>query len=446
MTVSYAPGPKSPGLMGFLKEFQADFLGLFCRAMNEHGDMVHLRVGPLHAHAVRSPEIISELLLDRAGEFIKAEQSNGLVARFLGQSMLTMHGDEARRRRNLVMPSFQRARIAGYANQMAKIAQEVSSSWPAEIDLTQAMMELSMSVITQTVVGLRDASMQRSIDQTMREIEKAFLELLTSLIPAPSWFPFGAAARMRQNTARLDEIFLKLIADHRKAGDNGDLLSMLILAKDGDLALTDKQVLAEVKTAYIAGFDTTAKAFVWLFYLLAQHPHVEQKLRAELETVLQGRLPTFDDLPKLKYLDQVIKETLRSMTSVPVFTRSPLKDTTLGGFRVNRGDPIFVVVEAAHKNPKFFPEPDLFNPERWTPEFEKALPKTAFMPFSAGSRICVGWHFAMAELAMGTATLLQSNRWTLIPGQTVEAVSQITRGPKAALKFQLEPIRPAAAA
>lgn len=179
MSAPYAPGPKSPGLMGFMSEFQADFLGLFCRTMNSHGDVVHLRVGPMHVHAVRSPELIAELLLDRASEFVKAPRSNGLIARFLGQSMLTMHGEDARRRRKpgdaVVSSRHRRLRQPDGADRQGRLFHLARGD-----RLVEAMMQLSMTVITRTVVSLRDTAMQRSIDETMRGIELAFLELLNN--------------------------------------------------------------------------------------------------------------------------------------------------------------------------------------------------------------------------------------------------------------------------
>jgi cytochrome P450 len=196
---------------------------------------------------------------------------------------------------------------------------------------------------------------------------------------------------------------------------------MLIQAQDEDGSqMTDRQLHDEVLTLVLAGHETTALTLAWIWYFLAQNPAVEAKLVTELDTVLGGRLPTVEDLPKLTYLDQIVKETLRMRPPVWVFVRETFGDCELAGYKIPKGASIFISQWAMHYDPRYYTEPEKFDPERWTPEMQKNLPKYAYFPFGGGPRLCIGNIFAQMEAALVIATLAQGFKLELAPGETGE--------------------------
>ncbi|MCA9924007.1 MAG: cytochrome P450, partial [Anaerolineales bacterium] len=226
----------------------------------------------------------------------------------------------------------------------------------------------------------------------------------------------------------------QIIAERRetavngKVTDTGDLLSMLMLSVDeaGEF-MDDKQLRDEVATLFAAGHETTSNALSWTWYLLAQHPHIEARLHEELDSVLAGRQPTLADLPNLPYSLQIIKEAIRLYPPAWVLNgRLALEDVQLGGYTVPKGSTVFVSPYVMHHLPQYFAEPEQFKPERFTPEFEKSLPKFAYMPFGGGARICIGNAFAMMEAQLILATIAQQVRLQIAQTQPVHYKPQIT--------------------
>jgi len=220
--------------------------------------------------------------------------------------------------------------------------------------------------------------------------------------------------------------------------DKGDALSMLMLSQDEDGSpMNDKQVRDEVMTLFGAGHETTSRALTWTWYLLSQNPEVEQRFHDELQNVLGGRAPTMEDLPKLTYTEQIVKESMRIYPPAWITTRQAAHDTTLGGEPLQKGRVVIVNIWGVHHNPAYFPDPWKFDPERFTPEHEKALPKSAYLPFGNGPRVCIGNAFAMMEAKLALAVLAQRFRLTLKPGHPVEPQDMFTLRPKYGMQMQV---------
>jgi cytochrome P450 len=240
--------------------------------------------------------------------------------------------------------------------------------------------------------------------------------------------------RKRQATAVLDEIVYRMIAERRRSGaDAGDLISMFLLAEDEDTGerMSDRQVRDEVATLFIAGHETTALALCWAWVLLAQHPEAEARLHAEVDRVLGERPPSLADLPNLAYTEMIVKEVLRLYPPAWMILRQANDDVELGGYRVQKGEMVMIAPYVVQRDPRYYDEPETFRPERFAPDasgqsLEKQLPRFAYFPFGGGPRICIGNGFALLEATLVLATVAQSFRLTLTPGQPVEPAALLT--------------------
>lgn len=230
-----------------------------------------------------------------------------------------------------------------------------------------------------------------------------------------------------------------IIRDRRESGqDTGDLLSMLLATQYEDGSrMTDQQVRDEVMTMFLAGHDTTALAMTWTWYLLSQHPEVEAKLVEELQTVLDGREPTFADLPRLPYTDMVVKESLRLYPPVWAMGRLANTDSEIGGYSIPKGSFILISQWVMHRDPRYFDSPEVFNPDRWADGLAQRLPTYAYFPFGGGPRVCIGKSFAQMEAVLLLATIAQKFRLTLVPGQEITPWPAFTLRPKQGIRMLL---------
>jgi cytochrome P450 len=258
-----------------------------------------------------------------------------------------------------------------------------------------------------------------------------------ALVRLPAGWPTPRNRRFRAARARLDSTVYRIIAERRRSGeDRGDLLSVLLRshsvpqdADDGGF-MTDRQVRDEAMTLFLAGHETTANALSWTWYLLAQHPQVYARLRAEVDMVLAGRSPTLADLEALPYTLRVLKESMRLYPPAYIMLRYTIAPITVGGHRVPRGALLVLSPYTLHRRPDCFPDPERFDPERFAPEAEARLPRNAYLPFGAGPRSCIGNHFALMEAHLVLATLAQRVTFELVRGQRVDTEPLITLRPR----------------
>ena len=246
--------------------------------------------------------------------------------------------------------------------------------------------------------------------------------------------PVRFAIREWRAIRELNEIIGGIIRERRSSGEpREDLLDMLLQARDADgNPMSDAQLRDEVMTLFLAGHETTAIALSWACYLIAQNPHIEAKLAQELQTVLAGRVPTPEDLPRLRYTEMVLKETMRLYPAVWGIGRRALEDCELGGYRVPAGSNVFILQWRTQRDPRFFPDPDRFDPERWRddPVRSGRIPRFAYFPFGGGPRVCVGASFAMMEATLLLAMIQQRFHLEIVPGHPIEIFASVTLRPK----------------
>jgi cytochrome P450 len=249
--------------------------------------------------------------------------------------------------------------------------------------------------------------------------------------------------RSRLARVRLDAMMYRMIAERRStARDRGDLLSMLLLAQDEDdgSVMTDRQVRDEAMTIFLAGHETTANALTWTWYLLSQSPDVEARLHAEVAQVLKGRLPTVADIQSLPLVDRVVTESMRLYPPAWIVGRRALEPYPIGEYVAPARSILLMSQWVMHRDPRWFPDPERFDPDRWTPAFKEALPKFAYFPFGGGPRQCIGEGFAWMELVLVVATLAQRWRLLLVPGHPVAPQPLVTLRTKHGMRMTIAPV------
>ena len=265
------------------------------------------------------------------------------------------------------------------------------------------------------------------------------LDHLYMPLPIPRWWPSRTNRRKWAAIDTIRTIVKDVIRERRASGeDRGDLLSMLLMARDEDgVGLTDTEVLDQSATLFFAGHETTANSLAWNWYLLAKHPDVTERLQAEIDAQCGDQPPTLADLRAIPYLEQVVKESMRILPSVWAFMKEPNRDVTIRGYRIPKGTQIFYSPYVLHQDPRWFPEPQRFDPDRFSPEREAQIPKGAYVPFSGGSRVCMGKSFAMMEAQIILATMLQRIHPSVPADYVPDKLAELSMHPRGGLPFDV---------
>lgn len=436
------PGPRGHPILGVMPEFNRDTLGFITRC-RDYGDVVRARFFYVTAYFLYHPDDIEYVVSTNARNFVKSMSlRSNFFQRLVGNGLLTSEGEMWKRQRRLAQPAFHRERISGYGDVMVDYAQRMIAMWRAgEVrDIHRDMMRLTLEIVVRTLFNADVSQDADKVGRALSEIVKPFASQATIKWILDNRLPTDAHRRFHREAQKIDDIVYRIIADRRASGlDQGDLLSMLLEAHDEDGSqMTDKQLRDEVMTLFLAGHETTALTLSWTWYLLAQNPLVEQKFHDELDDVLGGRLPTLEDLPRLKYTDMIAREAMRLYPPAYGLGREAIEECEIGGFRVPRKTQIFMFQWATQRDPRFFPEPEAFQPERWTEEFAGSLPKYAYFPFGGGPRFCIGNTFAMMEIVLVLATIGQRFRLPLAPDHPVSILPAMSLRPRDGIHVVVE--------
>ncbi len=436
------PYMKGIPLLGVLAEFRKNAPQFLLEASRQHGDLVHLKLGPQQVYFVRHPDAIRDILVTNQSNFKKSRMLERAKV-LLGEGLLTSEGEFHKRQRRLSQPAFHRDRLINYARAMVECSEAARERWsPGETyDFAREMNRLTLAIVARTLFSAKVDSEADEIGAAMTDVLSLFE---TVLLPFSEWMeklPLPSVKRFERARNTLDRTIYGIIEERRKSGeDRGDLLSMLLLAQDEDASgMSDKQVRDEALTLFLAGHETTANALAWTWYLLSQNPEAESPMHAEIDEVLDGRPPTFDDLPNLRYTEMVFSESLRLFPPAWGIGRRALADYPIGDYTVPEQSIILMSPFVTHRDERWFPDPDRFIPERWLPEAVAARPKFSFFPFGGGARVCIGERFAWMEGVLALATIAQRWRFRLSPDQRVETRALITLRPKFGMKMIAEP-------
>jgi cytochrome P450 len=410
---------------------------------------------------INDPDYIREVLVTQASAFVK-ERTVRRMKVLLGEGLITSDDPIHMRQRKIAAPAFHRQRIAAYGDQIVTIAASHRNLWKPNqtIDIAAASMELSLQIVART---LFDTQVTPEIESINTEVN-TIMDLYNFIVAFPRiesflHLPIPGITKFRRSKARLDAVVDGLIHGHRAAAargepDKGDLLSMLLTStyeptdsetKTGSQPerMSDTQVRDEVLTIFLAGYETVANALTWTWYLLSQNPEVEAKLHAELDAVLgtgdQQRLPTLADYPSLRYTEQVFAESMRLYPPAWAMGRMSTREIELGPYAIPKGSHVFFSQYILGRTPEFFPDPLVFDPERFTPEAKAARHKYTYFPFGGGGRQCIGESFAWMEGVFSVATIAQRWQPRFVPTYPIVLQPKITLRPKYPVMMEMVP-------
>jgi cytochrome P450 len=450
MTTTHTPAPTVPGPAGnrffgpLVAESRQDPLNFMTRLAREYGDLSSFRVGTERIFFVNHPDYVRDVLVNHYDNFLKG-RGKQRAKHFIGEGLLLSEGDTHRRQRRLAQPAFHRPRVAAYANVMAEYCGRTSARWRdgQVLDAWNEMLRLTLAVTGKT---LFNADVESKSDEVGRAMAAATMQYRAFKLPLAGLLerlPLPRMLEFQHGKERLRRIVLRIIEEQRRSGeDRGDLLSMLLRADEegaGGAAMTPQQVWDEALTFFIAGYDTMATALMWTWYLLSENPGAEARLHAEVDEVLSAGGPaTFDDLPRLRYADQVLAESMRLYPPTWRLVRRAVKDFPLDGHIIPARSLVMVSQYVMHRDPRFFPDPERFDPERFAPQAKAARPPFSYFPFGGGPRRCLGEGFALMEGVVLLASLSRRWRLRLVPGHRVELLPQHLLRSKHGMVMRLE--------
>jgi cytochrome P450 len=433
------PGPKGRFLIGSALPLIRDPFNFPIRCARDYGDVVRIRLGPQVFYLLNHPEDIGCVLRGNYRQFRK-DRGTRMLSSFLGQGLVTSDGELWRRQRRLTQPAFQLDQIQKYGSIMVEATERLLRDWqPGQTrDIHADMMRLTLDIVAQTLFSARMTGQADRVGRAMEVIMHHFASILI-LIPGWHWLPTPGNRRYYKAVRELDAVMYETIAQRRASGAGGtDLLARFLAAQDEDGSqMTDRQLRDELVTLFLAGHETTALALSFCFYLLAGHPDAEARLAAEVDEVLHGQPPTNADVPGLRYTEWVVKESMRLYPPVPSIGREALSDCEIHGYHVPKGTQLALLQWVVHRDPRWFADPEVFQPERWDNDLAKRLPRCAYFPFGDGPRICIGNHFAMMEAVLILATVIQRYRLALAPDHRLELLPSVTLRPKHGIKMVL---------
>ena len=439
----FPPGLQHNLLFYMFNRFRpGDPIAFFQHLADTYGPIAHYRLGPENIVFINDPDLIREVLITQHTNFVK-ERTQDRMKILVGEGLITSSGEYHLRQRRLAQPAFHRARIDAYAETMVERATRVRDVWRAgeTRDMATEMMHLALSIVGKT---LFDSDVESEVEEIAVEVN-AVMRLYNFLVALPRLerflaLPIPGLLRFRRARARLDATVLRMIEEHRAGNrDRGDLLSMLLAARyDDGSAMSDQQLRDEVMTIFLAGYETTANALTWTWYLLSQNSEAEQSMYKEIDEVLGGRAATIADVPRLKYTRMVAAESMRLYPPAWAMGRRAVRDFPLGEYYLPARTSVFMSQYIMHRNPKYFPHPLRFDPERFSPEAESRRPRFAYFPFGGGARQCIGESFAWMELALVLATIAQKWKLRVVPGHPVTPQPLITLRPRYGMKMTVE--------
>ncbi len=402
------------------------------------------------AYVVSDPAGVKRVLLDNVANYPKEPQSSQIMAAAFGDGQLTSDGEKWRKHRRTMAPSFDFKSIVGYAPAMVETTTRFLDKWDrlgpnGVVDIDSEMTALALQIISRTMFSSDSDGICQLVGNTLRDGMDALSFGLLDILPVLGPWRMGRKLEhIRSIFSALDSSIAKLIEARAKAPDKTgqlDLLGRLVAARDleSGAGMTTSEVRDEVVIIFIAGHETTAVAMTFIWYLLSKHPEVEAKLHRELDTVLGGRPPKYEDLEHLPYLRQVIQEAMRLYPPVPgLGGRTLLADDVIGGRQLPKGSHILIMPWILHRHETLWNDPGRFDPDRFSPENSAGRDRFAWLPFGGGPRICIGAALAMTEASLILATIAQRFRLGFVEDQQITLKARITLRPRDGIKLRVE--------
>lgn len=449
------PTERGRFLTGVLPEFRQDPLNLYVRVMQEHGDFVKVFYGPFAGYHVSHPDHVKRILIDNNHNYSRNKRGNRLLKLITGENLVTSDGEMWRKQRRLLQPAFHRKRINGFGNLMTDSANQMLERWsefPAGqvLDVDKEIKDLTFTIVGLALFGVDLSNETSGMGRVMTAGSEYFSYRLGNVLAPPLWVPTRRNRTFKNDYRVLAHLGPQMVRERREeieqkgtadeAGRQFDMMDLLLEARYEETGegMSDEQLITEINTMLGAGHETTANTLSWTLYLLSQYPEAEAKLQEEVDRVLSGQTPTVEDLGELTYTRMMLNESMRLYPAAWAMARQSIESDQLGPYTLPADASVLIPVYAIHRHPDFWDEPDHFNPERFSPEKEKAIHRFAFFPFGGGPRQCIGQSFALMEAQLILAMIVQRYRLRLVPGHIVEPQPLITLRMKHGLMMTLE--------
>ena len=441
----HAPGPHGHFLLGSTREIRRDPLRFGLAMTEQYSDIVRIRFLFWHAYLVNHPDGVKHILQENHQNYTKGIYAYKMFMPLLGQGLVTNSGESWLHQRHLMQPSFHRKRLAAFGTLMTGATVAMLDQWQGFAQCNQPlavgaeMLRLTLYIAGKALFNIDLSDETHTVGQAVTTVNKLLSDYLYTPFP-PLNVPTSRNRRLQAACRTLDQVVHGIITQRRQQNtDTGDLLSMLLLARDEETGqgMSDQQVRDEVITLLIAGHETVSAALTWIWYLLSHYPDVEDRLHTELDTVLGGHLPAVDHLARLSYTRMVLEEALRLYPPAWVFGRKAIADDEIGGYFIPANSMIVLSPYMTHHHPAFWENPEVFDPERFTPERSASRPHYAYFPFGGGPRMCIGSNFALMEMQLILATLAQRYKLRLLPGHLVEPEALLSLRPRYGLPMTL---------
>lgn len=452
-TATQAPGPRGLPVFGSALDLLRDFLGTTTKGRRTYGDVVRYVAGPpgpmrIIAYGIAHPDGIQQVLAGNADRYSKQDAAYNEIRALVGDGLLTSEGADWRRQKRLIQPLFTHSRVAGYVDMMAQESAELVERWnrmrqkDGTVDLHSEMTRFSLRVVCRALFGADvDKIVPVLKDNVPYLSKKAFTRSLAPVHIPHDW-PTPGNLHINRATKEVYDVVDQLIADRRATpSGSDDLLSRLLNAQDpeGGTGLTDAEVRDQALIFLLAGHETTATSLTFTLHLLGLHPDIQQKVRDEAAEVLGDRLPNHADTKALTYSTMAIKEAMRLYPAVYAIPRLIMKEDEVSGYTLPVGAVAAVSPWVTHRHPDFWDDPETFDPERFTPDKEKARHRYAYFPFGGGPRACIGQYFSMLESIVMTPVLVRAFEFTSPPGP-VKLFTGITLRPNQPMPCRIGPI------
>ncbi|WP_410766146.1 cytochrome P450 [Haloferax sp. DFSO60] len=433
------PGPSGAPFVENTFQYAARPLSFMTDVAREYGPVSQYELGGISFYQLSDPELVEHVLVQANQKYIKGERFQASLRPPLGDGLLTSEGEFWRQQRHLMQPAFLPQMLQRYSEVMVEYTERMLSSWEdgETRDIHEDMMTLTVEIAAKTLFDVDIREAESAVSEALETVMDFSSTTMRRPVEVPRWLPTPLNRRYKDALADLQEIADRIIHEYRNEKSHegaNDIVSLLLSFRDenGD-PLPEAQIRDELITILLAGHETTALALTYTLHLLGRNPEQEATLHEELDTVLAGERPTFASLDDLTYTEQVVKEGMRVYPPVWQLIREAAEDDVVGGYRIPKGQTVAVQQWVLHRDPRFYDDPEKFNPSRWTTEFEKDLPSYAYFPFGGGPRRCIGDRFAMMEARLVLATVAQE--WTVEPSHDLSFDPSITLRPDGSVEM-----------
>ncbi len=445
--MKHPPGPYGHPLLGNLSDLRTRVLDFFCELRDKYGDISTIRFSIRKVSYIQNPEYIHHILQENNRNYTKSLRYEQLKY-LLGNGLLTSEGEFWLRQRRMIQPAFHKQKLELLAGEMVSCTNEMIGNWEknfqnSTFNFASEMMALTLQIVGKTLLNADVKSDAKNVGDALSFLLKAVNVRTRTPVLLPLWIPIPTHLKIKRSVNTINAVLDKIFEERRNnLSDRYDLLSMLMEARYEDTGepMGNNQLRDEVMTLFVAGHETTANALSWTMYLLTRHPAIMKKCVDEINTSIKKRLPTFSDLRQLPYLTMVIEESMRLYPPAWIIGRKTIQPDKMGNYKMPAGHNVLISPYALHRDKRFWPQPEKFIPERFLPEEIKKRPRNAYLPFGAGPRMCIGNNFAIMEMQLVIALLLQKFRFTPVNDQPVIPEPLITLRPLGGIWLKLEPV------